>query len=417
MWLFGYDLVDTILLIRKDGKVWFLAAKKKVEFIQPALSKLPAGNVVEIHTLLRNKADNADNYQKLWEEAGITSSPTSKRVIGMLLKEGEENQSSATVGPWEQRLAEASSNGDKAALIERVDVAAGIGFCMSVKDETELDLLRKSSVLSNKVMKHGYIKKMEEVIDSEDASTTNETLATFVEEILEDPSKISLKVPSEDVSSCYHPIVQSGGKYDLRVSAQTTEDKLSHDVIIVQFGARYKSYCSNIARTFFVDPPKKLSDTYELLLEVQEACLGAMKPGNQLKQVYKAAVKHLQSRGGGAEKLISHLPKNLGFCMGLDFREAALLLNAKNTAAFKQGMVFCLSVGFQNLELTEDDKSRTPDKSPVRTACASRRDGSKRSSCIPTSHSRDIYFDLVDQKAVYVRTVDLRHGSHSRRNA
>lgn len=365
LWLFGYDLLDTILLLRKDGSVWFLAAKKKIEFVQPAASKLPAGGIKAIHTLLRNKADNAENYQKLWEEAGITANSETKRLIGMLVKETEENQQSAVIGPWEAKLSEAAANG---GTIEKVDVSAGIGFCMSVKDDSELDLMRKSSVLANKVMKHGCVKKMEEVIDSDDGNTTNESLATYVEEILADPSKISLKVPGDDVRSVYHPIVQSGGKYDLKLSAETTDDRLSHDVILVQFGARYKTYCSNIARTFFVDPPKKMSDTYEILLEVHDACLTAMKPGNQLKQVYGAAVKLLQNRGGGAESLVQHLPKNLGFCTGLEFRESALMLNAKNTAAFRQGMVFCLSVGLQNLELSPEDKTRTPDKSPVRCA-------------------------------------------------
>lgn len=214
-------------------------------------------------------------------------------------------------------------------------------------------------------MKHGYIKKMEEVIDSE-KPITHEELATYVEEILEDPSKISLKVPKEDVSSCYFPIVQSGGTYDLKLSAQSTSERLSHDVITVSLGARYRSYCSNLARTFLVDPPKKVSETYDILLEVQMACLQVMKPGNQLKQVYQAAVHYLQERTGW-EYLAQHLPKNVGFATGLDFREGVLALSPKNTASFKAGMAFCLSVGFQDLELSEEDRAASPEKSPVRS--------------------------------------------------
>jgi nucleosome binding factor SPN SPT16 subunit len=366
LWLFGYDLTDTVLLLRKDGSVWILAAKKKVEFLKPAASKPPAGGGIKaIHTLLRNKADNAENYQKLWEEAGIAANGENRRVIGMILKETEENQECAVVGPWERKLSEAADAG----TIDRVDASAGIGFCMSVKDESELDLMRKSSVLANKVMKHGCVKKMEDVIDSDDGKTTNESLASYVEEVLADPSKISLKVPRDDAGSCYHPIVQSGGKYELKLSAQSTDDPLSPDVILVQFGARYKSYCSNIARTFLVDPPRKMSDMYEALVEVHDACLAAMRPGKQLREVHGAAVRLLRGRGAAGEELARHLPKSLGFCTGLDFREPALMLNAKNTATFKQGMVFCLSVGLQNLELSNEDKARTPDKSPVRSCC------------------------------------------------
>lgn len=73
-----------------------------------------------------------------------------------------------------------------------------------------------------------------------------------------DPSKIKVDLPEGDAASCYSPIVQSGGTYDLRVSAASTEAKLSDDIIIVSLGARYKNYCSNISRSFLVDPPKKV---------------------------------------------------------------------------------------------------------------------------------------------------------------
>jgi nucleosome binding factor SPN SPT16 subunit len=250
---------------------------------------------------------------------------------------------------------------------------------------------------------------MEQIIDSEE-SMTNEAFATLVEEILEDPSKISLKVPKEDVQSCYFPIVQSGGTYDLRVSAQSTDTKFSHDVITISLGARYRNYCSNIARTFFVDPPKKVSETYEVLLELQEACLEAMKPGSPLKEVYKAAVRFLQSRPG-FEYLVDHLPKNLGFATGLDFREGTLLLSPKNSVSFKPGMVFCLSVGFQNVELTEADRAATPDKSPVRPFSVWIR---APTTCTVFLHHS---FRFTGKEAVHICSDDSGHGQRYKRHS
>jgi nucleosome binding factor SPN SPT16 subunit len=366
-WIFGYELPDAILLLRQDGHVWFLATKKKCEFLRAAADAIPSGSSIQkIHLLLRNKEDNnAENYQTLWEQAGIPTNGASengdKHVIGSLVKERAANKDSGGIlGPWEQKLDEALEK----KQLEIVDAAPGLASVMSVKDDGEQDLMKKSSVLSNKVMKHGYIKKMEEVIDAE-ASITHEQLAAHVEEILEDPSKISLKVPADEVQSCYYPIVQSGGKYDIRVSAQSNSDELSHDIITVSLGARYKMYCSNIARTFLVDPPKKVSETYEALLEVQEKCMEAMRPGKPLKAVYKAAVNCLNQKPG-FEHLVDKLPKNLGFAMGLDFREPTLLLSPKNQIAFKQGMVFCLAVGFHDVELSEADRAATPSNSAVR---------------------------------------------------
>jgi nucleosome binding factor SPN SPT16 subunit len=361
-WLFGYELPDTILLLRKDGHCWFLATKKKCEFLQPAVNRVPENSpLAALHLLLRNKDDgDTENYDRLVKEALDAHVNGTKRSIGVILKEREANiRGGGLLGPWETRLTSIAEEEDVAL----VDVAAGLSFTMSVKDDTELDLMKKSSVLANKVMKHGYVKKMEEVIDSEE-KISHEALASYVEEILEDPSKISLKVPKEDVQSCYFPIIQSGGVYDLRVSAQSTGANLTNDVIVVSIGARYKQYCSNIGRTFFVDPPKKVSETYDVLLEMQEACVATMKPGNQLKDVYKAATTFLEEKKG-FEYLVGHLPKNLGFCIGLDFRESAMLLSPKSQVSFKKGMVFCLSLGFQDLELKESDLSNLSDKSPV----------------------------------------------------
>lgn len=364
-WLFGYELPDTIILLRKDGNMWILASKKKCDFIKPAADAVPAKSPIRsISFLLRSKEDgNANNYETLWRELSEARINGEKRKIGAFVKEREGNiEGGGLLGPWEKKLSEMIESDPS----DIVDISHGVAFSMVVKDPDELDLMKKASVLSNKVMKHGFVKKMEEIIDSEEA-ITHEALATYVEGIIEDPSKISLKVAKEDVQSCYYPIIQSGGSYDLRVSALSTSAKLSHDVITVSLGARFSNYCSNISRTFLVDPPQKVSERYNLLLEMQEACLAAMIPGNPLKAVYKAAVRFLQERD--CEDLVERLPKNLGFASGLDFRESNMLLTPKNSAVFRQGMVFCLSIGLHDLELSESDRSAVNDKSPVSFDC------------------------------------------------
>jgi nucleosome binding factor SPN SPT16 subunit len=61
---------------------------------------------------------------------------------------------------------------------------------------------------------------------------------------------------------CYTPIIQSGGKYDLRPSAVSDESPLHDGTIVCSLGVRYKSYCSNISRTFLVNPEKVFSIMY-----------------------------------------------------------------------------------------------------------------------------------------------------------
>jgi len=345
----------------RDGSVFVLSTQKKCDFLEKIAHS--ENTKFKITLLIRNKSDgNAENYDKLWKQILSSRVQGDQRKVGLLAKERSKNEGASIVSGFDSKLQKWASD----EPTEFVDVASGVAWSMAVKDADELVLLRKSSVLSNKILKHGCVKKMEEVIDSHE-TISHEGLSNYVEEILEDPTKLEMikNVPKDDVQSCYFPIVQSGGEYDLKVSAQSTSAMLSNDVITVSLGARYRYYCSNVARTFFVDPPKKVSETYEVLLELQEACLEAMKPGLPLKGVYKAAQKFLQDRNG-FEYLAEKLPKNLGFATGLEFRESSLILSSKNTASFKQGMVFCLSLGFQNLELSAPDLTDTPDKSPVK---------------------------------------------------
>lgn len=52
----------------------------------------------------------------------------------------------------------------------------------------------------------------------------------------------------------YSPIIQSGGQYDLKVSAYSDEKKLKPGVILSSLGIRYKSYSASMARTFMISP-------------------------------------------------------------------------------------------------------------------------------------------------------------------
>jgi nucleosome binding factor SPN SPT16 subunit len=357
-YLFGYDLPDTVIILTKEGQCVILSSKKKIEFLEAAKGQ-ENGSIFELKLLLREKSDdNAANFEEMLKYAkGKSNGETVK--VGLLLKEHRANgdlKEGSIVGGWEKKLVDPDSK------VDLVDITAGVSMVMAAKDDTELDLMKKSSVLSNKVFKHGFMTRLETVIE-DSSKTTHEKLAQEVDEIIEDPSKISLKVQKETVQSCYFPIVQSGGKYDFKVSAQSTSDTLKFDIITVSLGARYQYYCSNIARTILIDPPKKVKEMYDLLHGMYEACLKVMVPGNALKTVYNAAVKFLKSQG--KEDLVDSLPKSLGFSMGLDFRDTLLQLNPKSTVPFRQGMVFNLAVSLSGLKLSEAARSTVNSKSPV----------------------------------------------------
>lgn len=64
------------------------------------------------------------------------------------------------------------------------------------------------------------------------------------------------KVDFNSTEWVYTPIIQSGGQYDLKVSASSNDQNLTPGVILASLGVRYKSYCSSMGRTFLISPNK-----------------------------------------------------------------------------------------------------------------------------------------------------------------
>ncbi len=113
---------------------------------------------------------------------------------------------------------------------------------------------------SSVVMKEQVMNKILSVID-EGRKVSHSKLSEDIEAVVTGQlKKFKTKLPptldTELVDICYPPIIQSGGNYSLKPSALSTDDPLHFGIILCSLGVRYKSYCSNIARTFLIDPSK-----------------------------------------------------------------------------------------------------------------------------------------------------------------
>ena len=91
-------------------------------------------------------------------------------------------------------------------------------------------------------------------------------------------------------------MIESGGKYLLSHSQLSNDDTMDYGVIICQVGARYASYCSNIGRTFFVNPTKEKQEKYAIILSAHTAAIKAMVDGAKASDVYTNAVSVLRVR-------------------------------------------------------------------------------------------------------------------------
>ncbi|KAF8526838.1 FACT complex subunit SPT16 [Hysterangium stoloniferum] len=345
-WLLGYEFPSTLLLFTKE-KIYFLCSASKAKVLIQ-IEKSNPSVPVEILAQAKPKDPPTDafpNFVQLY---------ASQSKVGMITK---EKHTGKVVEEWEKALTEQD------VKVEVVDIAHCVSSFMAVKDDEELKWMRIAANLSSTLLTHHVAAKLEQILDKE----TKITHVAFADQI---ESRIGsgdgerapdMRVWSKgrgladvdwsSVEFVYSPVIQSQNTkdgYDLRASAESSEDNMAHKgIFLTSLGIRYKSYCSNVGRTFMVDPSKEQETNYDVLLALQAELLTVMRDGTPTRDVYAHALNFIKNKKPELER---YFLKSIGFGMGMEFRDAAYLLSPKNNRILRTGMVFCLSLGLQGLE-------------------------------------------------------------------
>ncbi|XP_023801681.1 FACT complex subunit SPT16-like, partial [Cyanistes caeruleus] len=215
---------------------------------------------------------------------------------------------------------------------------------MAAKEEVELQLMRKAAAITSEVFTKFFKERVMEIVDA-DEKVRHSKLAEAVEKAIEEKKYLAGADPSA-VEMCYPPIIQSGGNYNLKFSVVSDKSHMHFGAITCSMGIRYKSYCSNLVRTLMVDPSQDMQEHYGFLLQLQEVLLRELRHGAKLCDVYAAVMDVVKKQ---RPELLGKITKNLGFAMGIEFREGSLVINSKNQQRLKKGMVFSVNVGLSEL--------------------------------------------------------------------
>lgn len=329
LWLLGYELTDTISVFASDA-IYFLTSKKKIEFLKQAQNISEEG-VPEIKLLVRDRTDKDQaNFEKLIKT--IQNSKKGKR-LGVFTKDAFPGEFSEG---WKKMLT--------GAKFEHVDISTIIAYLMCPKDESEINNIRKASLVSMEIFNKYLKDEIMDIIDS-DRKVKHTKLSDGCDAAIGE-KKYTSGLDPRLLDMAYPPIIQSGGAYSLKFSAAADKNHLHFGVIVCSLGARYKSYCSNISRTFLVNPTEAMQENYTFLVNVQEEILKLLVPNAKLCEVYDTTLAFVKKE---KPSMVDNLTKSFGFAMGLEFRENSIVIGPKCQALIKKNMVFNLHVGISNL--------------------------------------------------------------------
>lgn len=135
--------------------------------------------------------------------------------------------------------------------------------------------------------------------------------------------------------------IVASGKRSAKPHGFATDKKIKRgDLVVIDFGAVYNGYCSDMTRTFVVGKPtKKQKKVYRIVKEAQRRAIKAVRAGRACREIDKAARSYIEKQGFG--KYFIH---NTGHGIGRKVHEAPKI-SKKNRCRLREGMVIAIEPG------------------------------------------------------------------------
>jgi len=171
----------------------------------------------------------------------------------------------------------------------------------------------------------------------------------------------------------YNSIVGSGANATILHYVNNDAELRDGDLILIDAGAEYRGFASDITRTFpvngrFNDAQREL---YQLVLDCQQECVSMVRPGVNLEELHKRSVEILTEGmvrlgllKGEPEKLIEEgeykkfYMHRLGHYLGMDVHDVGAYHRGDGPRPLDAGMVITIEPGIYVAEDAED----IPDK-------------------------------------------------------
>lgn len=205
---------------------------------------------------------------------------------------------------------------------ELVDVGAVLDQRRRIKSPLEIRMLRESAAIAAEAINEVRSRL-------EPGLTENELMA-----------RVLYVFNQRGAGAAFRPVVQAGVDEDSAVIARAPRVRPidAGDTVMMDIGAEYQGYMSDVARTFVLGEPNDLQRrVWSAVHDAYEAVMGAARPGvpcNELHRVARAAIEDAGFR------LIHRIGHGVG--LGTSFEWPSL---DTEEALLEPGMTFCVEPG------------------------------------------------------------------------
>lgn len=200
-----------------------------------------------------------------------------------------------------------------------IDVEKILYEIRTIKDEKEIYYIKKACQITDDIFK--------KICNNFNFKTEKE-LKRFIE----------IEIKKNDCDLAFEPIVASGKNSSMPHYNNEKDDKIKKGFLLLDFGAKYKDYCSDMTRMLYIGKPSKEEIlNYNLVLKAINECESFLLKANNFSEIYKKSLEIFDNKS----IFFTH---SLGHGLGLEIHESPSL-NEEDKSKIKENIVFTIEPG------------------------------------------------------------------------
>ncbi len=191
----------------------------------------------------------------------------------------------------------------------------------------EIKLLQKAQELTARILKES----IEYLRDNFSKGVSERELSSFITSRILSYSGCDLSFPpivafSENSAVPHHVV---------------SDKKIEEGVLLIDLGVRYKGYCGDLTRTFYIgEPTKKFVKIYEIVNSTLDKCIDKVRSRTHFFEVHKAAVEEFKKEG-----MHPYFLHGIGHGVGLEVHERPFVRGREFNEVLEKNSVVTIEPG------------------------------------------------------------------------